>query len=203
MKCKGASYGLGVVALSLLLPASTSAATLARQCGAFGIVAYDPAPELADGYVARQYGAFGIVTYDLAPEPADGYVAWAAEKGITGAWNEMSGGIYNVFRYVFGQPTGAITNPPLIDIEIEGGNAVVITPPVSNTVGFTISVVESSDVAGAAVTRRKPLDATGRTVFPMGSAASRFYRLSAAEGDAEPDPGGVQLWENGPYWDAN
>ncbi len=38
----------------------------------------------------------------------------------------------------------------------------------------------------------------GRTVFPMGSAASRFYRLSATEGEAS--PGGVQLWENGPYW---
>ena len=72
------------------------------------------------------------------------------------------------------------------------------TPPVSNTAGFAVSVVESSDVAGATVTRRMPLDATGRTVFPMGSAASRFYRLSATEGEAS--PGGVQLWENGPYW---
>lgn len=103
-----------------------------------------------------------------------------------------------MFRYLFDVPMGAFTNPPLIDIAIEGGNAVVITPPVSNTVGFAVSVVESSDVAGAAVTRRKPLDATGRTEFPMGSAASRFYRLSATDGDAEPDLGGVQLWENGP-----
>ena len=180
MKCKCASYGLGVVALSLLLPASTSAATLARQCGAFGVVAYDPAPELADGYVARQYGAFGIVTYDPAPEPADGYVAWAAEKGITGAWNEMSGGIYNVFRYVFGQPTGAITNPPLIDIEIEGDSAVVITPPVSNTVGFTVSVVESSDVAGAFATKTNILDAAGTNTFTIdANATNRFYRLTA------------------------
>ena len=35
---------LGVSALALLLSASASAATLARQCGAFGIVTYDPAP---------------------------------------------------------------------------------------------------------------------------------------------------------------
>ncbi|MBQ6923221.1 MAG: hypothetical protein IJQ73_01135, partial [Kiritimatiellae bacterium] len=132
---------------------------------------------------------------------ARGYVDWAGANGVAGAWNATdASGIHNVFRYVFDKPAGAFTNPPLIDIEIEGGNAVVITPPVSNTVGFAVSVVESSDVAGAAVTRRKPLDATGRTVFPMGSAASRFYRLSATEGDAEPDPGGVQLWENGPYW---
>ena len=32
----------------------------------------------------------------------------------------------------------------------------------------------------------------------MGSAASRFYRLSATEGYVS--LGGVQLWENGPYW---
>ena len=138
--------------------------------------------------------ASGSVTYDSSP-----YETWAAANGVEGAWDATdASGIHNVFRYLFDVPAGAITNPPLLDIAIEGGNAVVITPPVSNTVGFAVSVVESSDVAGATVTRRKPLDATGRTVFPMGSAASRFYRLSATEGDAS--LGGVQLWENGPYW---
>ena len=140
--------------------------------------------------------AGGSITYDPSP-----YENWAAANGVAGAWNATdASGIANVFRYVFNVPTGAFTNPPLLDIAIEGDSAVVITPPVSNTVGFTVSVVESSDVAGATVTRRKPLDAMGRTEFPMGSAASRFYRLSATEGDAEPDLGGVQLWENGPYW---
>ena len=138
--------------------------------------------------------ASGSVTYDSSP-----YETWAAANGVAGAWDATdASGIANVFRYVFNVPAGAFTNPPLLDIAIEDGNAVVITPPVSNTVGFAVSVVESSDVAGATVTRRKPLDATGRTVFPMGSAASRFYRLSATEGEAS--PGGVQLWENGPYW---
>ena len=42
MKSKCAGYGLGVAALALLASASASAATLARQCGAFGIVTYDP-----------------------------------------------------------------------------------------------------------------------------------------------------------------
>ncbi len=76
-------------------------------------------------------------------------------------------------------PTGAFTNPPFLDIAIEGDRVIVITSPVSNTVGFAVTVVESSDAAGAAVTAWKPLDATGRTEFPMGSAALRFYRLSA------------------------
>ena len=105
-------------------------------------------------------------------------------------------GIHNVFRYAFDRPTGAFTNPPLLDIAIEGGNAVVKTPPVVNKDGFTVSVVESSDVAGATVTATKPLDPTGRAEFAMGTAASRFYRLSAKEGDA--NVGGVQLWEDGP-----
>ena len=126
---------------------------------------------------------------------ATAYEIWAAANGVSGAWDETDAlGVHNVFRYVFDVPTGAITNPPLIDIEIEGGNAVVITPPVSNTVGFAVSVVESSDIAGKTVTRRRTPDATGRAVFAMGGAASRFYRLAAAE------LGGVQLWENGPYW---
>ena len=37
-------YVLGVAALALLLSVNASAATLARQCGAFGIVTYDPVP---------------------------------------------------------------------------------------------------------------------------------------------------------------
>ncbi len=127
------------------------------------------------------------------------YAAWADANGITGAWNETdASGIHNVFRYAFDKPTGAFANPPLLDIKIEGGNAVVKTPPVAITAGFTVAVVESSDVAGATVTATKPLNATGRAKFPMGSAASRFYRLSATEGD--PELGGVQLWEGGPYW---
>jgi uncharacterized protein (TIGR02145 family) len=141
----------------------------------------------------------GDVSITATFAEATAYELWAAANGVEGVWyGKDASGIYNVFRYVFGQPTGAFTNPPLLDIAIEDGNAVVITPPVSNTVGFAVSVVESSDVAGATVTARKPLDATGRTEFAMGSAASRFYRLSATEGDA--NFGGVQLWENGPYW---
>ena len=62
-------YGLGVAALSLLLSVNASAATLARQYGAFGIVTYDsiPVPMTPAGILARQCGAFGIVTYDLPP----------------------------------------------------------------------------------------------------------------------------------------
>ena len=53
---------------SLLLSVNASAATLARQRGAFGIVTYDSMPVSGSaGTLARQSGAFGIVTYDLPP----------------------------------------------------------------------------------------------------------------------------------------
>ena len=58
-----------VMALLLVLSLNASAATLARQCGAVGIVTYDSLPEQAGpaGMLARQYGAVGIVTYDPLP----------------------------------------------------------------------------------------------------------------------------------------
>ena len=66
---KYASYVLGVMAVSLLLSVNASAATLARQYGAVGVVTYDsiPVPTAPAGILARQCGAFGIVTYDLPP----------------------------------------------------------------------------------------------------------------------------------------
>ena len=107
------------------------------------------------------------------------YTDWAAASGVTGAWNEKSGGVYNVFRYVFGVPSGAFEDPPLIDIELGNDAVLVKTPPVVNSAGATVSVVESSDVAGETMTATKAVDATGKTEFTKGAAASRFYRLSA------------------------
>ena len=141
----------------------------------------------------------GDVVVSATFADATAYEIWAVANGVEGAWDEADAlGIHNVFRYAFDKPTGAFAEPPLLDIAIEDGNAVVKTPPVVNSDGFALSVVESSDIAGATVTRRRSLDAAGRAVFAMGGAASRFYRLSARPGDA--NLGGVQLWENGPYW---
>ena len=112
------------------------------------------------------------------------YEAWAATNVIDDAWDETDAlGVHNIFRYAFDKPTGAFENPALLDIVIEGGNVVVKTPPIVNLEGFAISVVESSDVAGKAVTETKPLNSKGRTNFAVGSAPSRFYRLSATPGN--------------------
>ena len=146
-------YALGLAALALPLSMNASAATLAQQCGAFGIVTYDPAP-------------------------VDGYAAWAEENGIDGEWDDMSGGIYNAFRYVFGQPTGDYAL--ITGIAVGESEVVITTPAVVNSDGVTVTVVESSDVAGETVTDTKELTEEGRAGFTKDSAAeSRFYRLKA------------------------
>ena len=105
-----------------------------------------------------------------------GYGAWADANGVTGAWNETSGGVYNVFRYVFNMTSGYAG---ITGIDVGESNIVITTPAVANADGVTVSVVESSDVAGETVTATKAVDATGSTEFTKGDAASRFYRLSA------------------------
>ena len=149
------SCGLGAAAVSLLLSMNAAAATLAQQCGAFGIVTYDP-------------------------EPKTGFEAWAENNGIAGAWNETdASGIHNVFRYVFDVTSGVFEDTPLIDIDVEDDKVVVKTPPVVNSDGVTVSVVESSDVAGETITDTKELTEEGSAEFDKSAATPRFYRLSA------------------------
>ena len=109
------------------------------------------------------------------------YETWAADNGITGAWNETSGGIYNVFRYVFGQPTGVF--PLITGIDVGESEVVITTSAVVNSDGVTVSVVESSDLAGETVTDTQALEedeAEGRAEFTKDPAAEfRFYRLKA------------------------
>ena len=109
-------------------------------------------------------------------EPPTAYETWAAANGITGAWNETSGGIYNVFRYVFNMTSGYAG---ITGIEVGESNVLITTPAVANSDGVTVSVVESSDVAGETVTATKAVDASGSTEFTKSAETPRFYRLSA------------------------
>ena len=120
----------------------------------------------------------------FARDPGDAGPAetWAAANGITGAWNETSGGIYNVFRYVFGQPTGDF--PLITGIDVGESKVVITTTPlaVANGDGFTVSVVESSDLAGKTETATEALvedEAEGRAEFTKSAETPRFYRLKA------------------------
>lgn len=133
-------------------------------------------------YVKNTAGAIGADCgwVDQVVWTQKAYADWATENGINGGMGEMdAGGIHNVFRYVFNVPSGEFANPPLIDIAVEGDKVAVKTRPVANAVGVTVSVVESSDVAGETVTDTKPVAPTGNTTFTKTGDSPRFYRLSA------------------------
>lgn len=118
------------------------------------------------------------VTLGFAGDITDPYAAWAAEHGITGAWDEADEtGVYNVFRYLFDKATGDFR---IIDISFDAeGNVVITTAEVVNPEGFAVSVVETSDVAGNSVTDEKAIATSSNTATFTKSAPVRFYRVKA------------------------
>jgi len=118
------------------------------------------------------------VTLGFAGDITDPYAAWAAEHGITGAWDEADeSGVYNVFRYLFDKATGDFR---IIDISFDAeGNVVITTAEVVNPEGFAVSVVETGDVAGNSVTDEKAMATSSNTATFSKSAPVRFYRVKA------------------------
>ena len=111
------------------------------------------------------------------------YKTWAADNGIDGKWDETdASGIYNVFRYVFDKPTDDF--PLITGIDVGESKVVITTTPlaVANGDGVTVSVVESSDLAGETVTDTQALvedETEGRAEFTKSAETPRFYRLKA------------------------
>ena len=110
--------------------------------------------------------------------PAYTYADWAADNGVTGAWDATDArGIHNVFRYAFGKPTGAFA---LLGIAFNNdGKAVIVTPPLVNCSDFAISVVVSDNVDGTGNSATYDLDASGKTVINETGKTRRFFRLRA------------------------
>lgn len=105
------------------------------------------------------------------------YSFWATRNGITGAWDEKdASGICNAFRYVFDVPSGDF-RMPLVSIAIKDGKVAIKTPPVVNESGFSLSIVESSDVKGNNVTAVEPVTSTRNVIEFNKTGGSRFYRL--------------------------
>ena len=118
------------------------------------------------------------VTLGFAGDITDPYATWAAEHGITGAWDEADeSGVYNVFRYLFDKATGEFK---IIDISLDAeGNVVITTAEVVNPEGFAVSVVETSDLAGNSVTDEKTIATSSNTATFSKSTPVRFYRVKA------------------------
>ena len=100
---------------------------------------------------------------------------------MSGAWDEVdANGVANVFRYAFNKPTGAFTDPVLIDITFNAqGKAVILTPPLVNTAGFTFTIGASDNVDGTGNAASYPLNASGETVIDETGKTTRFFRLRA------------------------
>ena len=136
------------MALSLVLSMNVSAATLARQCGAIGIVTYDPLPAQTVPAVmlARQCGAVGIVTYDPAetqttgvPVPyawLDSYVtgvAHTSEAYETSAMSTAANGRKVWECYVLGLDPEVATNDfRIVSIELVDDKPKVEWEPKTN-----------------------------------------------------------------------
>ncbi len=106
------------------------------------------------------------------------YEAWASANGV----GESSGttcGISNVFRYIFDKPAESFST--ISDIGY-GTSGLVLTIPVVNTTGVTLSVLSTTnltDWTSSAVTERPvTVDTSGNVTFDD-SDPSRFYRLKA------------------------
>ena len=115
-------------------------------------------------------------------EPAYTYADWAADNGVTGAWNATDAlGVHNVFRYAFGKATGAFTNPPLLSISFENGQPVVHTPPLVNTEGYTFGILATDTLDGTGASATYTLNPSGRTPIPASDNPARFFRLRVTE----------------------
>ncbi|MBQ7188151.1 MAG: hypothetical protein IJR99_01915 [Kiritimatiellae bacterium] len=111
---------------------------------------------------------------------ASGYEVWAAQNGISGAWDETdTNGVFNVFRYVFDTPTGDFASPLIGISDVGGGKASITTPEVKNTDGFTLSILASDDLAGTVDPVIYPATDAGLTIIDEPGKTNRFFRLKA------------------------
>lgn len=107
------------------------------------------------------------------------YAMWADMNGVVGAWNATdANGIANVFRYAFDMPSGTFSHITNITFNA-AGKAIVTTPIVANTSGFTYSVVASDDVGGTENVATYPLSTDGTTLIDEPRKPRRFFRLRA------------------------
>jgi hypothetical protein len=109
------------------------------------------------------------------------YATWASRWQL-GAWNATdANGIANVFRYAFNKPP-TLGNFTLLDITFDAnGRAVIVTPPLVNTTGFTFTIEASDNLDGTGTAASYSLSASGETTIPETGKTKRFFRLKAVE----------------------
>ena len=185
------SCGLGAAVLSLTLSMNAAAATLAQQCGAFGIVTYDPVPAQEtqttpvpvphvwiDDYPALLAAQSGDYEAAANATAANGRPVWAC--------------------YVVGlDPTDPLDDFRITAFWMEGD-----VPKFEfnhTTDGSGNSFLPYVKPLGKA-----KLTDGWRHVPDGGNSAFRFFAVEVVPPGCvsivDEQLGGVQLWENGPYW---
>ena len=197
------SCKFGMAALAVLLSASASAATLARQCGAFGIVTYDlpPVSETQTTPVPVPYAWLDAHVPGVAHE-AEAYEAAAKATAANGrpVWA----------CYVLGlDPQDATRDFRIASFPMKADGTpdfanIAFDPPKAQW-----NVPDAPVTWKGAATLEGPwgtvAEEVGRGVSPSrgspGTARPTMQFFKAVVfGDADDDRGGVQLWEGGPYW---
>lgn len=108
-----------------------------------------------------------------------GYEDWAAEKGLSGAWDARdANGVANAFRYVFDVTDPDVQVSDFLGIAMgEDGRVVIMTPEVVNKGVFNLSVVASDSPDGTGNVVEYPLSSDGETAIDEVDATSRFFRI--------------------------
>ena len=101
---------------------------------------------------------------------------------LSGTPAELTDGVANIFRYVFGQPAGAL--PLMADVSFdEDGNPVLVLPPVAHLDGVVLSLLSTPDPgdwSSPAVSERVLTGDPDESIVLDATAPARFHRLKAA-----------------------
>ena len=204
-KVRIVSCKLAVAALALLLSASASATTLARQCGAFGIVTYDlpPVTETQTTPVPVPYAWLDAHVPGVAHE-TEAYEAAAKATAANGrpVWACYALGLdpqdaTSDFR-IASFPMKADGTPDFANVAFDPPQAQWNVPdaPVTWKGAATLEGpwMTVAEEVGRGVSPSRGSPGTARPTLQF------FKAVVFGDADDDEELGGVQLWESGPYW---
>ncbi len=127
-----------------------------------------------------RYGAFTLTwSGDLTVQKTP-YETWADANVDGGAPDEVTGGVENAFRYVFGKPTESFSPILAAAPAATGGGSVLRLPAVVNGQGVTLRVLSTTNLLdwSSAVETDVVVGQDGTVTLPVGG-PERFFRLKA------------------------
>ena len=107
------------------------------------------------------------------------YETWADANVDGGAPDEVTGGVENAFRYVFGKPSGAFS-PIVSALPGPSDSSILRLPALANTNGVTLKVLSTTNLLDwtSAVESTIVVGQDGTVTLPVGG-PQRFFRLKA------------------------